>query len=107
MAPRPVVLVHGLWHQPKHFAPLVEALTAAALEVSAPRLHRGSFEADVAAVQKVVDAQPEPPVVLAHSYGGAVVTDTTGAAHIVYLAGFVPDAGESAVSLNGRDGLIN
>jgi len=107
MAPRPVVLVHGLWHQPEHFAPLVEALAAAGLVVSAPRLHRGSFEADVAAVQRVVDAQPEPPVLVGHSYGGAVITDVTGAAHLLYLAGFVPDVGESAVSLNGRDGLIN
>ena len=58
-------------------------------------------------MQQVVDAQADPPVLLGHSYGGAVITDVTGAAHLVYLAAFVPDVGESSVSLNGRDGLIN
>lgn len=103
----PVVLVHGLWHQPEHFAPLVDALRDDGVGVVAPRLHRGSFDADVAAVQEAVDAASEPPVLVGHSYGGAVITDTSGAAHLVYLAAFVPDVGESSASLNGRDGLIN
>ena len=107
MASRPVVLVHGLWHRPEHFAPLMEALSAEGVPVSAPMLHRGSFEADVAAVQEAVDASADPPVLVGHSYGGAVITDVVGAAHLVYLAAFVPDVGESAASLNGRDGLIN
>ncbi|HET6825372.1 MAG TPA: alpha/beta hydrolase [Amnibacterium sp.] len=107
MASRPVVLVHGLWHRPEHFAPLMEALDGRGIAVSAPLLHRGSFEGDVAAVQAAVDASAEPPVLVGHSYGGAVITDVIGAAHLVYLAAFVPDLGESAASLNGRDGLIN
>jgi pimeloyl-ACP methyl ester carboxylesterase len=107
MASRPVVLVHGLWHRPEHFAPLMEALAGQGVAVSAPMLHRGSFEADVAAVQEAVDGCAEPPVLVGHSYGGAAITDVAGAARLVYLAAFVPDLGESAASLNGRDGLIN
>ncbi len=107
MASRPVVLVHGLWHRPEHFAPVMAALAEQGIPVSAPLLHRGSFEADVAAVQEAVDASAEPPVLAGHSYGGAVITDVVGAAHLVYLAAFLPDVGESAASLNGRDGLIN
>jgi pimeloyl-ACP methyl ester carboxylesterase len=103
----PVVLVHGLWHQPQHLAPLARLLERSGAMVLVPRLHRGSFEADVAAVQAVVDVAAAPPVLVGHSYGGAVITDVVGAAHLVYLAAFVPDAGESAASLNGRDGLIN
>ncbi|MDH2443447.1 alpha/beta hydrolase [Amnibacterium sp. CER49] len=104
---RPVILVHGLWHQPEHLAPLVEALADAGVQATAPRLHRGSFEADAAAVQEAVDAAEAAPVLVGHSYGGAVVTDVEGAAHLVYLAAFVPDVGETTASLNGRDGLIN
>lgn len=96
-----VVLVHGLYHRPEHFAVLADRLRADGTEVAVPELHRGSLAADTAAVQGVIDALPEPPVVLGHSYGGSVITGVRGAAHLVYLAAFVLDAGESAASLGG------
>jgi pimeloyl-ACP methyl ester carboxylesterase len=87
MGPTPVILVHGLWHQPEHLAPLAAALEQCRIGVAAPRLHRGSFEGDVAAVQAAVDASDAPPLLVGHSYGGAVITAVTGAAHLVYLIG--------------------
>ncbi|MGW6578212.1 alpha/beta fold hydrolase [Streptomyces globisporus] len=96
-----VVLVHGLYHRPEHFAVVAEGLRADGTEVAVPELHRGSLAADTAAVQAVIDALPEPPVVLGHSYGGSVITGVRGAAHLVYLAAFVPDAQESAAGLGG------
>ncbi|MEU6277192.1 alpha/beta hydrolase [Streptomyces populi] len=96
-----VVLVHGLYHRPEHFAMVAEGLRTDGTEVAVPELHRGSLAADTAAVQAVIDALPEPPVVLGHSYGGSVITGIRGAAHLVYLAAFVPDADESAASLGG------
>jgi pimeloyl-ACP methyl ester carboxylesterase len=39
--------------------------------------------------------------VLGHAYGGSVITGVRGAGHLVYLAAFVPDVGESAASLGG------
>ncbi|AXG54086.1 hypothetical protein SLCG_2931 [Streptomyces lincolnensis] len=56
---------------------------------------------DTAAVQAAIDSLHEPPLVLGHSYGGSVITGVRGAGHLVYLAAFVPDAGESATSLGG------
>lgn len=96
-----VVLVHGLYHRPEHFAVLAERLRTDGTEVAVPELHRGSLSADTAAVQAVIDELPEPPVVLGHSYGGSVITGVRGAAHLVYLAAFVLDVGESAASLGG------
>jgi pimeloyl-ACP methyl ester carboxylesterase len=96
-----VVLVHGLYHRPEHFAVLAEKLRTDGTEVVVPELHRGSLAADSAAVQAVIDALPEPPLVLGHSYGGSVITGVRGVAHLVYLAAFVLDAGESAASLGG------
>ncbi|MFE9929219.1 alpha/beta hydrolase [Streptomyces sp. NPDC005533] len=96
-----VVLVHGLYHRPEHFAVVAERLRTDGTEVAVPELHRGSLAADTAAVQARVDALSEPPVVLGHSYGGSVITGVRGAAHLIYLAAFVPDAGESASSLGG------
>ncbi|WP_460060864.1 alpha/beta hydrolase [Streptomyces sp. YKOK-I1] len=96
-----VVLVHGLYHRPGHFAPVAQRLRTAGIEVVVPELHRGSLPADTAAVQAVIDSLPEPPTVLGHSYGGSVITGVRGAGHLVYLAAFVPDAGESAAALGG------
>lgn len=96
-----VVLVHGLYHRPEHFALVVEGLQAVGVDVVVPELHRGSLRADTAAVQAVVDALGEPPLVLGHSYGGSVITGLRGARHLVYLAAFVPDVHESAAGLGG------
>ncbi|MEJ8640279.1 alpha/beta hydrolase [Streptomyces sp. MS1.HAVA.3] len=96
-----VVLVHGLYHRPEHFALVAERLQDAGTEVVVPELHRGSLPADTAAVQAAVDALREPPIVLGHSYGGSVITGVRGAGRLVYLAAFVPDAGESAAGLGG------
>src|SRR5262249_41171620 len=70
-------------------------------EVVVPELHRGSLPADTAAVQAAIDSLQEPPIVLGHSYGGSVITGVRGAGHLVYLAAFVPDVGESAAGLGG------
>ncbi|MFJ2027455.1 alpha/beta hydrolase [Streptomyces sp. NPDC087897] len=96
-----VVLIHGLYHRPEHFAVSAERLRTDGTKVVVPELHRGSLAADTAAVQAVIDALPEPPLVLGHSYGGSVITGVRGVAHLVYLAAFVLDAGESAASLGG------
>lgn len=96
-----VVLVHGLYHQPEHFAHVAEGLRASGADVVVPELHRGSLAADTAAVQAVIDALEEPPLVLGHSYGGSVISGLCGARHLVYLAAFVPDVHESAASLGG------
>ncbi|MFF2431659.1 alpha/beta hydrolase [Streptomyces mirabilis] len=96
-----VVLVHGLYHRPEHFGVVAERLRTAGSEVVVPELHRGSLPADTAAVQAAVDALWEPPIVLGHSYGGSVITGVRGARHLVYLAAFVLDVGESAAVLGG------
>jgi pimeloyl-ACP methyl ester carboxylesterase len=96
-----VVLVHGLYHRPEHFAVVAEHLRTAGTEVVVPELHRGSLPADTAAVQAAIDSLQEPPIVLGHSYGGSVITGARGAGHLVYLAAFVLDVGESAAGLGG------
>ncbi|MFJ7330212.1 alpha/beta hydrolase [Streptomyces cyaneofuscatus] len=105
------VLVHGLYHRPEHFGPVADGLRAQGFEAVVPELHRGSLDADTAAVQAAVDALDRPPLLLGHSYGGSVITGVRGARHLVYLAAFVPDVGESAAALGGaspqlRDAVV-
>ncbi|MDO5504133.1 MAG: alpha/beta hydrolase [Actinomycetia bacterium] len=94
-APKDVVLVHGLWHRPSHLEALRVVLTDLGYDVRVPELHRGSLAADVAAVQQVVDSCAAPPLLLGHSYGGAVIGQISGAAGMLFVAAFVLEAGES------------
>lgn len=102
-----VVLVHGLYHQPAHLQPLADALRRRGVSVHIPRLHRSSLAADTVAVQEAINACGDPPVVVAHSYGGAVATGTEGASSFVFMAAFVPDLGESCASLGGPEAPVN
>ncbi|WP_097983555.1 alpha/beta hydrolase [Streptomyces sp. f150] len=96
-----VVLVHGLYHRPEHFDAVARRLRSSGVDAVAPELHRGSLAADTEAVQSVVDSLEEPPLLLGHSYGGSVITGVRGTRHLVYLAAFVLDTGESAAALGG------
>jgi pimeloyl-ACP methyl ester carboxylesterase len=61
-----------------------------------------SLEGDVAATRMIIDAQPGPVVLVGHSYGGAVITGAgthQNVAALVYIAAFMPDAGESVNTL--------
>jgi pimeloyl-ACP methyl ester carboxylesterase len=102
-----VVLLHGLYHQPAHMQPLVEELEKRGVNVHVPTLHRGSLAADIVAAQHAVNASLRRPIVVGHSYGGAVAAGVEGAAALVFIAAFVLDLGESCAALSGLRAPVN
>ena len=92
---RRVVIVHGAWHQPAHYQLLAERLRQCGAEVVVPEIGLHSLVDRTAIVQGAVDAADEPPVVVAHSYGGASGGAVRGAAHIMFLSAWVLDIGET------------
>lgn len=58
---------------------------------------------DAETLAAALDALDAPAVIVGHSYGGMVITEGAAghrnARHLVYLAAFMPDAGESLNSL--------
>jgi pimeloyl-ACP methyl ester carboxylesterase len=63
-----------------------------------------SHEGDVEATKMIIGQQSEPVILVAHSYGGAVITEAGNdpkVAALVYVAAFVPDQGESVETLLG------
>jgi pimeloyl-ACP methyl ester carboxylesterase len=57
-----------------------------------------SFQDDVTAVKRIVELQDGPTILVAHSYGGSVVTEAgtdSSVVGLVYVAAHMPDAGES------------
>ncbi len=92
---RPLIILHGAWHQPAHYDDLAERMRAADVHVEVPDLSGLSLADATGRVQALVDAAGQPPVVLAHSFGGVTACGLTGASHLVFLTGFVLDVGET------------
>jgi pimeloyl-ACP methyl ester carboxylesterase len=108
---RPILLVHGAWHGAWCWAALQAELDRRGLPsyaVDLPghglsTLPLGDLHGDAAHVAAVLANFEEDVVLVGHSYGGAVVTHAVGpahavadrVAHLVYLAAFALDDGES------------
>jgi pimeloyl-ACP methyl ester carboxylesterase len=93
-----VVLVHGAWANGSSWARVVPLLQARGLDVIAVHNPLSSFEADVAATRRVIEAQKKDVILVGHSYGGAVITEAgtnKKVRALVYVAAFAPSDGES------------
>jgi pimeloyl-ACP methyl ester carboxylesterase len=100
------LLVHGAWHGTWCWDALAPKLgETRTVELPSKSPLRGDLAADAAAVRSAIAAIDGPVVVVAHSYGGAPVTEgAAGVEHIVYVAAFMLDVGESLYSaVGGRD----
>ena len=93
-----IVLVHGAFADASGWDAVIRILQAKGYEVSAVQNPLSSYAADIETTKRLIDAQTGPTVVVAHSYGGAVITAAAaGNANVkalVYLAAFANDAGE-------------
>lgn len=107
--PATFLLVHGSWHGPWCFGPLVDALAERgrkAVTVALPSMGDdvatlGGYEDDAAAITAAAAAIDGPVVVLAHSYGGAAAAEADfgpTVTRLIYLGAFMPDTGRSYVS---------
>lgn len=101
---RNVVLVHGAWADGSGWEDVYHALSRAGHTVRVAQHSTASLDGDVAATRAIVATLDGPTVLVGHSYGGAVITEAGNdprVAALVYVAGWVPDAGESVATLIG------
>ena len=97
-----VVLVHGGFVDGSGWQGVYDLLTADGYRVSVVQNPTLSLAGDAAAARLILDRQDGPTILVGHSYGGAVVSEAgthERVAALVYLAAFVPDAGESVNTL--------
>src|SRR4051812_22899543 len=102
-SPRPtVVLVHGGFVDGSGWRGVYDRLRALDHRVTVVQNSTVSLESDVTSTKQVLDGIDGPVVLVGHSYGGVVITET-GSDHrvagLVYIAAFAPDKGESVNSL--------
>lgn len=98
-----VVLVHGAWADPTSWDEVVRRLHDDGYRTVTPSLELESIAGDVANATGVLDSIPGRKILVAHSYGGMVIsaaaTGRSDVLALVYSAAFVPDAGDSIASL--------
>jgi pimeloyl-ACP methyl ester carboxylesterase len=95
---RNIVLVHGAWADGSGWKDVYNILVRDGYNVSIVQEPETSFKEDVAATQRVLAQQDGPCILVAHSYGGSVITEAGKdpvVAALVYVAAHMPDAGES------------
>jgi pimeloyl-ACP methyl ester carboxylesterase len=93
-----VVLVHGAWADGSGWRGVYDILVKDGYNVSLVQEPETSFQDDVAATKRVLALQDGPCILVAHSYGGAVITEAgtdPSVAGLVYIAAHMPDAGEN------------
>jgi pimeloyl-ACP methyl ester carboxylesterase len=94
---RNVVLVHGAWADGSGWKGVYDILVKDGFNVSIVQEPETTFQDDVTAVKRTLALQDGPSILVAHSYGGAVITETgsdPSVAGLVYVAAHMPDAGE-------------
>jgi pimeloyl-ACP methyl ester carboxylesterase len=97
-----IVIVHGAFADGSGWQRVAALLGKDGYMVSVVQEPLTSLADDVAATRRVLDQQPGPTLLVGHSYGGVVITEAGNApnvAGLVYIAAFIPDQGESAISL--------
>ncbi len=95
---RNIVLTHGAWADGSGWRAVYDILLKDGYHVSIVQEPETSFKDDVAATKRILALQDGPCILVAHSYGGAVITEAgndPAVAGLVYIAAHMPDAGEN------------
>jgi pimeloyl-ACP methyl ester carboxylesterase len=95
---RNIVLVHGAWADGSGWKGVYDILVKDGYNVSIVQEPETSFKEDVTATKRVLAQQNGPCILVAHSYGGAVITEAgtdSSVAGLVYIAAHMPDSGEN------------
>jgi pimeloyl-ACP methyl ester carboxylesterase len=108
-SPRPtIVLVHGDWADGSSWTSVIKRLQDRGFTVVAPPNTLRGPSQDAPYLASYLQTIPGPIVLVAHSYGGFVITNAaTGNANVkalVYIDAFVPDENETLAGLTADTG---
>jgi pimeloyl-ACP methyl ester carboxylesterase len=99
-----VVLVHGAFADGSTWAKVVTRLQAKNYNVIAVQNPLTSLADDVAATKRAISQMDGPVLLVAHSYGGMVISEAGNdpkVAGLLYVAALVPEEGQNANDVNG------
>jgi len=94
-----IVLVHGAFADATSWSKVIPILERKGYHVVAVQNPLTSLTLDVAATMRAVALQDGPVLLVAHSWGGVVITQAGNdpkVVGLVYVSAYAPDAGQSA-----------
>ena len=100
-----IVLLHGAFADGASWSEVTSRLQRDGYHVVAPAVPLRGIATDTAYLTGVLNGIPGPKVLVGHSYGGALVSQlagTSGVKSLVYVAAFIPQAGETLGALNSK-----
>ncbi|MDB5650581.1 MAG: hydrolase [Hyphomicrobiales bacterium] len=105
IAARNIVLIHGAWADGSSWAEVIPRLQAAGLKVTAVQNPLTTLADSVATTRRALALQDGPTVLVAHSWGGTVLSEVgidPKVTALVYVAARAPDADEDFVALSEK-----
>lgn len=97
-----IVLVHGAFLDGSGWEPVYNILTKKGYHVSVTQHKLQSLETDIAEVNRIIDQQAGPCVLVGHSYGGVIISQSgnnSKVSGLVYIAAHAPEANEKRSEL--------
>ena len=98
-----VVLVHGAFADASGYAAVIRTIQAQGIAVRAPMNPLRGLASDADAIARYTTTIDGPIVLVGHSYGGAVISQTAPAVKdvraLVFLSAFALDEGESCATV--------
>jgi pimeloyl-ACP methyl ester carboxylesterase len=107
-----VVLVHGAFADGSSWSGVIERLQSQRIQVTAPAIPLRGIKIDSAYLVSVLEETSGPVLAVAHSYGGAVISNAATQAHnvvgLVFVSAFAPDEGETLgeVTPTSKDAVL-
>jgi pimeloyl-ACP methyl ester carboxylesterase len=109
--PLTVVLVHGAFADASSWTGVIERLQQQGYTVIAPPNPLRGVLSDSAYLASLLQQLDGPILLVAHSYGGAVISNAAANAHnvvgLVFVAALAPEEGERLADVQSKDSILN
>ena len=106
-----IVIIHGAFADASSWNRVIEELQHQGYDVIAPPNPLRGVRSDSAYIASLIDQIEGPVLLVAHSYGGAVIsnaaTNASNVVGLVYVAALIPEENERLAEVQSKDSILN
>ena len=106
-----IVIVHGAFTDASSWNHVIDLLQEQGYDVIAPPNPLRGVRSDSAYIASFINQIEGPILLVAHSYGGAVISNAaaqgSNVVGLVYVAALIPEEGERLTDVQSKDSILN